>query len=179
MTILFASRLLIHKGIIEFIDAAELIKKKYKNINFIVAGQIDRNNPSFIEKDLLEKYEKKKVIKYIGYEKNIKKLFKKSSIIVLPSYREGTPKVIIEALSYGLPVIASKISGCKTLIKNNSNGILVPVKNVKALADAIIRLSKNRKLMNYFIKNGRLYAKNELDLNLVINKHLKIYKQLI
>ena len=177
--VLFASRLLIHKGIIEFIDAAELIKKKYKNINFIVAGQIDKNNPSFIEKDFLDKYEKKKIIKYVGYYKNIKKLFKKSSILVLPSYREGSPKVIIEALSYGLPVIASDISGCKTLIKNNYNGILVPVNNNKALANAIIKLFKNKKLSKRFIKNGRLYAKKELDINLVINKHLKIYQNLI
>ena len=84
--VLFASRLLIHKGIVEFLNAAELVKKN-KKINFVVAGEIDTSNPSFIDKNLIEKYEKKKIIKYVGYYKNIKKLFKKSSILVLPSYR--------------------------------------------------------------------------------------------
>ena len=177
--VLFASRLLVHKGIVEFINAAELVKKKHKKINFVVAGEIDSTNPSFIDKNLIEKYKKKKIIKYVGYYKNIKKLFKKSSILVLPSYREGTPKVIIEALSYGLPVIASNISGCKTVIKNNYNGILVPIKNSKVLANKIVKLLFDKKLRSSFVKNGKLTAKKELDINLVIDKHLKIYKRLI
>ena len=179
INILFASRLLIHKGIVEFLEAAELVKKDYRKINFIVAGKIDTNNPSFINKNTLLDFQKKNVIKYVGYCENIRNIFKKTSILVLPSYREGTPKIIIEALSYGIPVIASKISGCETIIKHRKNGILVPVKNSKALASAIIQLSKNKKLMNYFKKRGRLLAKKELDIKLVINKHLKIYNQLI
>tara|TARA_B100001250_G_scaffold414594_1_gene454278 strand:- start:4329 stop:5462 length:1134 start_codon:yes stop_codon:yes gene_type:complete len=177
--ILFASRLLVHKGINEFLEAAKIIKNKYKNFNFIVAGKIDYNNPSFIKKSKLIEYKNKKIITYVGYKKNLIKIFKKTSIFVLPSYREGTPKVLIEAMSFGLPIIASKISGCKTIIRHNKNGILIPIKNPNILANAIVKLHNNKRLMDLISKNGKKFAKDNLDIKLVTKKHLKIYNHFL
>ena len=177
--ILFASRLLIHKGINEFLEAAEIIKKKYKNFNFIVAGKIDYNNPSFVKKNKLLEYKYRKIINYVGYNKNILNMFKKTSIFVLPSYREGTPKVLIEALSFGLPIIASNIAGCKTIIRHNINGILIPIKRPDILAKAIVELSKNKKKMALISNNGKKFAKTNLDIKIITDKHLKIYNQFL
>jgi len=177
--ILFASRLLIHKGINEFLEAAEIIKKKNNNYNFIVAGKIDYNNPSFIKKSKLIKYKNKKIIKYIGYKKNIIKIFKKTSIFVLPTYREGTPKILIEALSFGLPIITSDVPGCKTIVRHNKNGILIPIKKANVLANAIVKLSNNKKLMSQISKNGKKFAKTNLDIKIVADKHLKIYNHFL
>ena len=105
-------------------------------------------------------------------------IFAKASIICLPSYREGLPRVLIEAASSGLPIITTDVPGCREIVKNNFNGILVQVKNSNAIADAIITLLKEPQLINYMGANGRKLAMNEFNEENFIKNSIKIYEDL-
>ena len=138
--VIMASRIIADKGVYEFIEAIKYIKKLNFKAKFYLAGNLDYDNPSFISKYKIKEWERKKLIKFLNYKKNIYKIIKKSSIVVLPSYREGFPKILIEAAACGRPVVTTNVPGCRDAIINGSTGILVPAKNSKKLAEAIIKL---------------------------------------
>ena len=142
-------------------------------------GNLDYDNPSFISKHKIKEWERKKLIIFLNYKKNISKIIKKSSIVVLPSYREGFPKILIEAAACGRPVVTTNVPGCRDVIINGSTGILVPAKNSKRLAEAIIKLCSNKKKLQIMGIKARKHAELYFDVNDVVNKHLSIYKSLL
>ena len=97
----------------------------------------------------------------------------------MPSYREGFPKIIIEAASLGRPVVTTNVPGCRDAIVNNKTGILVPVRNSKALALAIIKIANNNKLLNKMGKFALLHATKNFNVSDVVFRHIKIYEKLI
>ena len=172
------SRILKHKGIYEFIESAKQIKKQYDNFEFNLIGSFDIENPSNISKHHLKKINYKKYVKFLNYKKNIKKYIYNSHIIVLPSYREGFPKVLMEAASCGRPAISTNVPGCRDAIINNFTGLLVKPKSSKALKNAILRLSSNKKKLIQMSKNTRKNAIKKFNIDLVVSKHLKIYQEI-
>jgi glycosyltransferase involved in cell wall biosynthesis len=130
MKFLFIGRLLIHKGILEYLHAAEKLSEYNKNLYFNIIGRIDKSNTSSINNFLIKKYQKNEKIKFLGYKENINKYINLSDCIVLPSYREGLPRVILESLILERPVIATNVAGCNQIIKNNYNGFLCKVKKL-------------------------------------------------
>jgi len=108
----------------------------------------------------------------------VKTLFSNSNIVVLPSYREGFPKVLIEAAASGRAVVTTDVPGCRDAIDHKVSGLLVPVRNSEALADAIQELVVKPKLRQKFGKAGRQLAERKYSINSVVKKHLDIYKQL-
>ncbi len=137
ISFLFFGRLLLDKGILEYIKAAEIIKKNFKNINFDILGFIDENNNRSIKKELLQKYHEQKIINYLGETKNIISYLKKYDCVILPSYREGTPRSLLESAAMYRPLIASNVPGCKNLVLEGKNGFLFEVKNVLSLVESI------------------------------------------
>jgi glycosyltransferase involved in cell wall biosynthesis len=175
--VLMASRLIKDKGVIEFIEAANHLKKnKFKGFFYLV-GDIDYNNPSVVNRNLISLNHKKKIIRYFKYKKNIYQFIKKSTIIVLPSYREGFPKILIEAAACGRPIITTNVPGCKDAIINNKTGILVPSKNYKALANAILKLSQDKNKIEKFSLEARKYAVANFSIKDIVSKHFSIYKK--
>ena len=175
----FVSRFLIDKGIYEFVSAANLIKKKGILARFCLAGDIDIKNPSSLSlKDLIN-LKKNKNLEILGYQKDIKKIYSNAHIICLPSYREGLPKVLIEAAAAGRAVVTTEVAGCKDAIIPNKTGLLVPVKNVEKLAEAIQWLLENSNERVLMGKAGRQLAINEFNINRVIEKHFLIYQELL
>jgi glycosyltransferase involved in cell wall biosynthesis len=135
----FIGRLLYDKGIKEFIDAAHLVKAQHENVSFWIFGELDRDNPSAInEKDLVQ-WVKDEAIEYHGATENIKKYMQLSDCVVLPSYREGMSRVIMEAMSMERPVITSDTPGCRQAITDGETGFIVPVKDHLALAEAMTK----------------------------------------
>ena len=174
--VLFASRLLQSKGIKEFIEASSLVKE----CQFLVAGEIDPGNPQSLTKKELNIYIKNYPIKYLGFKKNIVDIITSSSIIVLPSYyREGLPKILIEAAACGRAIITTDNVGCRDAIINNKTGILIPIKNTIKLAQAIKYLIGDPKSLQQMGKLGREFALEKFNISQIINMHLKIYKELI
>lgn len=171
ITFLLSARLIKEKGINEYLEAAKLVKRKYPNTNFALLGVV-ADNPSAISVDVITQLYKEGVIDYWGSSDNMSETLNKVDIMVLPSYyREGIPKVLIEALSKGLPVITTDNVGCRETVEDGKNGYMIPVKDVVALSTAmekIIQLSpEQREEMG---KYSRQKAINEFDEK---NNHLK------
>ena len=177
--ILMASRLISDKGVNEYIGAIKYLKNKNFNAKFYLAGNIDVNNPSRIDRSKILFWQKNKLIFFKKYYQKISKLIKSSNIVILPSYREGFPKILMEAAASGRPVITTNVPGCRDAVKKNVTGIIIPPKNYIALADAIKNLCENK---NKQIKMGlaaRKYAIKNFDVKKIVNEHLDIYKKLI
>lgn len=173
------SRIIEDKGIFEFIKAAELLNKEKFKGKFYLIGNIDKSNPSYIEESIIDRWKKDKKVIILNHKKKIHQFIKNSSLIVLPSYREGFPKILMEAASSGRPVITTNVPGCRDVVINNITGVLVPKKNYMKLAYAIKNLSLNKKKLNKMGKLARLHAEKNFDVTKVVSKHLSIYKSLI
>lgn len=135
---LFIGRLLYDKGIIEFVKAAKELKAKIPTAEFWVIGQAETKNPSVVSKSDLLKWVEARYIHYMGPTKDIRKFIKKADAVVLPSYREGTPRAVLEGMAMGKPIITTNTPGCRSTV--DRNGFLVPVKDSKALAQAMLDL---------------------------------------
>lgn len=130
----FIGRLLKDKGIVEFLKAADRLKSQRRDdVAFHIIGEFDEGNPSMVEKDYLQKLIDLGTVEYLAFAKDIKPEISKSSCIVLPSYREGMPRVILEALSMAKPVITTDVPGCRQTVDDGVNGFLVKERNVESL----------------------------------------------
>jgi glycosyltransferase involved in cell wall biosynthesis len=134
---LFLGRLLYDKGIVEFVEAAKKLKQHSPKAKFWVAGELDEGNPSCIDKSLLIDWIESGVVQYFGNVNDVRFLLDKTTCVVLPSYREGCSRVLLEGLSMGCALISTNTPGCKDIIDQGTNGYLVPVGNITALTLAM------------------------------------------
>ena len=176
----FASRLLKEKGVLEFVEAARLLKDRGVTSRFWLVGAPDPGNPSSICDKEIEHWQKSEFIEPLGYRTDIAEIFANSNLVVLPSsYREGLPKVLIEAAATGRAVITTDQPGCRDAIEPNMTGLLVPTKDAVALADAIEHLLKNPDLRQSMGNAGRKLAEREFGIEKVVAAHLKVYRELL
>ncbi len=133
----FIGRLLYDKGIVEFVNAAKSIKSKRKDIQFWVVGELDKENPSMVKKSTLLEWIERGDIVYHGFLKDVRPLIAQSDCVVLPSYREGMPRIILEAMSMAKPVITTKTAGCREPVVEGENGFLVNVGDTEDLVAAM------------------------------------------
>lgn len=124
---LFIGRLIKQKGIMEFIEASTHLKKKYPEVIFSVVGGLSPN-PSSLSKQQLEDLKQSQAIEYLGEVEDVRDILKQSTVFVLPSYREGTSRACLEAMSSGLPVITTDVPGCRQTVQERKNGFLVPAR---------------------------------------------------
>lgn len=176
--IALASRILGDKGVREYCEAARIIKERGINARFLLAGSTDPSNPTSIPESELKTYEQDGLIELVGHTEDIPSLFKSCNIVVLPSYREGLPKVLIEAAACGRAVITTDVPGCRDAIEEGVTGILVPVKDKTSLADALQELILNPEKCRQMGAAGRELAEREYDINKVVDTHLRIYEKL-
>ena len=164
ITFSFIGRLLYDKGVREFINAATIVRQQNPNTQFWLIGEIDKENPSSIRNEDLMKWIRDPNIHYHGATENIRKFIEKSDCIVLPSYREGMPKVIMESMSMERAVITTDTAGCRETVDENINGYLVPVRDSQALAKAMLNfidLEKSEQIR--MGQAGRLKVLKEFD----------------
>ena len=174
--ILLPARMLYEKGIKEFVDAAIIIKKRKIRSNFFLAGDIASLNPSRIPKEKILQWVNSGILNYLDYQKDMRSLYNQMDIVCLPSWREGFPKVLMEAASCGLPTITTNVPGCKHAIINNKTGFLVPLKDPISLADTIENLIKDKNLQQLMGKAGRVLALNKFDLKIIIPQIVNLYE---
>jgi glycosyltransferase involved in cell wall biosynthesis len=175
---LFVGRIIKEKGLIEYIEAANLISEKYKKqAKFHIIGQTYKNNK--FNKIFFNMLENSNSI-YHGYQDNIDLFIAESDCVVLPSYREGLSKFLLEGLSFGKPLITTNVPGCKQLLNNNYNGFIVNVRDVKSLSNAFIDFIKlsHKKKYEFSINSYNLsksYSHNRINTMYVkyINKLVK------
>ena len=174
--ILLPSRMLWDKGVKELREASDLLKEKYYNsIQFVLAGLADDGNKAGVPAEYLKEWEDGEYVKWIGYQKDMVEVYQNSHIVVLPSYREGMPKTLLEACSIGRAIITTDAVGCSECVDEGINGLKVPVYGVKELAEAIEILVCNHSLLTKMGNRSRIKAEIEFDVKNVINRHLEIY----
>ena len=138
VTFLLAARLLKAKGIREYVEAATQVKQKYSNAHFIIIGYKD-SSPDAVPESMIESWATSDVISYEGGVKDVRPFVARASVCVLPSYSEGLPRTVLEALAMGRPVITTDVPGCRETVTQDVNGCLIPARNVPALVAAMER----------------------------------------
>ena len=171
---LFAGRLIADKGVFEYLDAAVSVLKKYPNKEFLLIGELGYNNKTAISKKKLETYTNNySQIKYLGKTDNVISILRSIDIMVLPSYREGLSKSLIEAASMSLPIISTNVPGCKDVVEDGFNGFLCKVKSKLSLEKAFFRMIdlKEKERLEFGL-NGREKVINRFSCDIVNNIYL-------
>ena len=177
-TILMMARLLRDKGVYEFVHAARLVKYLFPNVQFQLLGAPDERNPTAVPKKDLERWQLEGVVNWLGEVTDVRSVVASADMVVLPSYyREGTPRCLLEAAAMGKPIITTDAAGCREVVDEEVSGLLVPVKDGKKLAQAMIRLIQNPEMRRTMGKAGRKKVEREFDERFVIKKVLSIYKE--
>lgn len=175
-----ACRLLKEKGVYQFVNAAKIVKTKLPNTEFRLIGNVDPENPNSVSQREVDAWVAQGVINALGHREDIPELFAQSHIVTMPSfYGEGVPKVLIEAAACGRPIVTTDNPGCRDAVINEKTGLLVPIKNAEALADALTKLLFDDSKRLEMGLRARQYAVAEFDVNNVVARHLEIYESLI
>lgn len=174
----FAARLLEDKGVREFVEAARVLKERGVVARFWLAGSPDPGNITSITEMELSDWSKDGFVEILGYRTDIPDIFANSNIVVLPSYREGLPKALIEAAACGRAVVTTDVPGCRDAIEPGATGLLVPVRDASGLADAIQFLIENPDQRKQMGTSGRALAEHEFAIEKVVDAHLAIYREL-
>lgn len=174
--LVFIGRLIRDKGIMEYLNAASHIVEKYPNVTFYLYGEVDEHNPSFISLHEVKSFASEK-INFMGKVKNIKTALGHASCVILPSYREGMSRSLLEAAACGIPIIATDVPGCQEIVEDSNTGLLC---KAKSTPDLIAKIEKFLNLENSEIKTmgdkARLKVEKEFSVNLVVKKYIEIIK---
>jgi len=177
--IIQACRMLWDKGVGEFVQAARLLKKEGIPGRCVLVGKIDKDNPSRISEDQVRAWEKEGVIEWWGHRDDMATVLASAHVVVLPSYREGFPKVLLEACASGKPVIATAVPGCREVVKDGINGFLIPHKDPETLSNSIKVLLKNPALRMRMGSSGREMAEREFSTGHIARQTLDVYRELL
>lgn len=172
-------RMLSDKGVFEFAKVAERIKFKNIKARFILAGDIDSQNPASIPQAYIDKWVRDGIIEHWERCDNIKEVYYKTSIVCLPSYNEGLPKVLIEAGSCSRPVVAFDVPGCREVVRNNINGFLVEFGNEYALEKALVDLIKDKQLCKRMGERGRKIVEKEFSDIVINNETFNVWNEIL
>lgn len=178
-TFLLISRLITDKGVLDYIDAVKSLRKEGFGARFQLLGQLDPEHKRGIQVPEIRKWIEDNVIEYLGTTRDVREYIKDADCIVLPSYREGTPRTLLEAASSAKPIVATDVPGCNHVVTHEHNGFLCRMKDSVDLAAKMRDIANcpDEKLAE-FGRNGRLKMEAEYDENLVINKYLRALETL-
>jgi glycosyltransferase involved in cell wall biosynthesis len=163
---LFIGRMLREKGILDYIEAARRIRVRYPDVRFLLLGGPDPN-PSSLSMDAVERLAAEGLIEYLGTVDDVRPVIARCSVLVLPSYREGTPRSVLEAMSMGRPIITSDAAGCRQTTSHGESGFLVPLQDPGAVAAAMERFILDPSLVATMGRRGRARAEELYDVHRV------------
>ena len=173
--VIMVSRLLRDKGVREFIDAAKIVHGLRSSVEFLLVGDVDNGNPTSLTRHELNELSQSNSIKLLGARTDIAELLASSHIACLPSYREGLPKSLIEAASCGRPIVTTNVPGCREVVEEMTNGLLIPPRDVEALAKALVKLIDDAKLRKQMGTNNRNKAISEFSNQIIIRQTHDVY----
>ena len=177
--VLLATRLLADKGVLEFVQAARLLKQRGCNARFVLVGTVDTANPTSFTNTEVSAWVDEGAVEWWGHRADMPQVLAASQVVVLPSYREGLPKVLIEAAACGRAVVTTDVPGCRDAIDPGITGVLVPVRNAVALANAMEALINDSVRCQVMGDAGRALAEKAFDVRQVVATHLQLYQELI
>jgi len=174
-TVLMVGRLLREKGVREFVEAAAIVRKRLPGVQFLLAGDSDPGNPSSIEPNLIAEWQGRGDVSFLGHRADVRELTQAADLAVLPSYREGMPRSLLEAAACGLPLVATDVPGCREIVSNGVNGLLVPPFDSRRLAEAIIELLIDSDRRNAMGKRSRAIACDRFSQDRVVRETMGVY----
>lgn len=178
-TVVMAARLLRDKGVLEFVEAARLLKQRSILVEMRLIGSPDPGNPTSVTQEELEQWAAEGIISLLGFRRDIAEQYANANIVCLPSYREGLPKSLVEAAACGRAVITTDVPGCRDAITPDETGLLVPVKDAVALANAIEELLNDTELRKRMGQSGRALAEEAFAIEKIVQQHMDIYQELL
>ncbi|RLF32302.1 MAG: glycosyltransferase family 1 protein, partial [Thermoplasmata archaeon] len=178
-TFLMVSRVLKDKGIYEFVEAGRLVKKVYPNTRLKLLGRRDERNPSVVSIKELEQWQSEGVLEWLGEVEDVRPFLSRADVVVLPSYREGTPRSLLEAAAMEKPLIATDVPGCREIVIQGRTGLLVQPKDSRGLAKAMIEMIENPLMRLEMGREARCKVEKEFDETIVIRKILDVYQSLL
>jgi glycosyltransferase involved in cell wall biosynthesis len=173
--VLLAARMLWDKGIREFVEAARIIKGRGIHARFVLAGRLDPSNPTSVTGDRLRSWQEEGHVEWWGQREDMPVVLAQAHIVVLPSYREGLPKVLLEAAACERAIVATDVPGCREIVRNGDNGLLIPAKDPAALAEGIVTLLQNPELRRRMGMRGRQLVLNEFTVEHVAARVIQVY----
>ena len=177
--VMLASRMLWDKGIGEFVEAARRLKQNGVSARYVLVGRCDEHNPAAIEPTQLRRWVEEGVVEWWEHRDEMSSTLASATIVVLPSYREGLPKVLLEAAACGKPLIATDVPGCRDIVTHGINGLLVPARDPAALADAIDSLLRDSSLRAAMGVAGREVVLRAFSVEKVAGQVVDLYRELL
>lgn len=174
---LFSSRLIAEKGLDDYVEASRILKEKGVKARFLVAGDTAHKNPKNMDPKQVQAWHDERLIEWLGNVDDMPQRLQACDVFILPSYyREGVPKVILEALSTGRPIITTDKPGCRETVDDGVNGFKIPAKDGEAIAEKIETLLADRHMMNAMGAASRKKAENEFSVESVVERTLQCYR---
>ena len=177
--VMLASRMLWDKGVGEFVEVAKRAYKNKINAEFMLVGGIDNDNPMSIPLSTLKQWVSNGDVQWEGHSDNMPDMLASASIVCLPSYREGLPKVLLEAAAIGRPLIASDGPGCREIVRDKYNGLLVKMRDSDSLYEAVLMLVNNRKMRETMGRNSRTLVETELSTTIINTQTIELYRRVV
>ena len=178
MRVLLASRLLWDKGLAEFVAALRQLRLQGRTVHALLAGTPDPGNPATVPEATIREWVAEGLVSWLGHVDDMAGLLGSVDVVVLPSHREGLPRTLVEAAACGLPLITTDVPGCREVVSDGVDGLLVPRGDSKALAQAIRRLQDDPELARRLGVAARLKARSQFDEHIVIQRTLEVYVEL-
>lgn len=179
LMVVVPARLLWDKGLGEFVAAARMLRQHHHNVRFVLVGGEDPGNRASIQPYLLEQWRQEGVVELWGFRSDMPEVLAQADIVCLPSYREGLPKALLEAMAAGLPCVTTDVPGCREAVRDGDNGLVVPPRDHVALAQALSRLIQNPNLRSQMGERGRARVCAEFSSSIICEKTLKLYEELL
>lgn len=171
--VMLAARLLWDKGVGEFVEAAHLLR--HQSARFVLVGMLDAYNPAAIPEEKVNQWVREGIVEWWGHSEDMSETLSHADIFCLPSYREGLPKALLEAMAMGLPCVSTNVPGCRDVVQDGKSGILVPAKDSSALANAIASLINDTARRTTMGLAGRMRTMEEFDQSRIVMKTFQLY----
>jgi glycosyltransferase involved in cell wall biosynthesis len=178
-TVVLPARMLWDKGVREFVEAARTLRARGHVARFVLVGAPDDGNREAIAREQLEAWSREGVVEWWGQRSDMPAVLAGATVVALPSYGEGLPKVLVESAAAGRPVVAADVRGCREIVRPGINGLLVAARDTAALADAIERLLTSPSLRAELGQGGRRLAETEFAEPVVVEQTLVVYRKLL
>jgi N,N'-diacetylbacillosaminyl-diphospho-undecaprenol alpha-1,3-N-acetylgalactosaminyltransferase len=170
--IIMIARAILHKGTLDFYKSAEILKDK--NYKFLFVGGLDEGNKFGMSQDFMNSGN----VNWLNFRNDIRELIAISDLVVLPSYREGVPRTLLEASAMGKPIIGTNVVGVREAVDNGENGFLIPIESPEILSEKISQILENRNLHKDMSERSRQKAVSEFDIKNIVQKYIDFYKKL-
>lgn len=177
LRVLMVGRLIWQKGVGEYIAAARALREKHPHVQFQLAGEWDAGHPDAVPEEYIRKCQADGSVEFVGFLSDMDQVLQEIDLLVLPSYREGAPRVLLEAGACGVPVVTTDAPGCREVVIPGKTGVLVPVRDSHALAEAMDALLADRQKRELMGQQARLLMERQFDLRAITQQYLDVYRQ--